>query len=273
MSPWIPLAQGHMGCWTLLAVSPSSPTPSRNNRKLEPGHWRLPLHPGGVPALVQFLRPAPGVHILEGPPAPPFPPERAAGPQPFPAKWSAHLRRLIGPAPGVPGWLRLPGAVGLLRQNGRRVFPSSLCFPPTKGRVRVAARLCSAAWQPGRNLCQKDGGRLARGYKGADLPLLPGFLPGPSFPFLPFLSPSSCTHSGSVSARLPRRAASLPRAGQGWRWEARLLAPEKKEKKKAFQPLLLVRKPEGMRNDPFWRPNDKTPSEGRILQTNDIYLP
>lgn len=110
-------------------------------------------------------------------------PPAAAGPRPFPAKLSAHLPRLIGPAPGVPGWLRLPGTVGLLRQNGRRVFPSPLCFSPTKGRVRVGARLCSAAWQPGRSSCQRDPGRLARGYKGADLPLLPGFLPSLSFPF------------------------------------------------------------------------------------------
>lgn len=256
MSLWVPLAQGQMGGWTHLAVSRSPTTPSRNNRKLEPVHWLLTLQPGGVPALVQFLRPAPGVSVLGGAPAPPFPPTGAAGPKPFPAKSSAHLPRLIGPAPGVPAWLRLPGTtVGLLRQNGRRVFPSPLCFPPTKGRVRVGARLCSAAWQPGRSSCQKDPGRLARGYKGADLPLLPGFLPSLSFPFSPFPSPSSCAHSASVSTRLPRRAASLPRAGQGRRWEARLLAPERKEKKKAFQPLLLVRKPEGMRNDPVWRPN------------------
>lgn len=245
-----------MGRQTRLAVSRSPTTPSRNNRKLEPGHWRLPLRPGGVQALVQFLLPSPGVLVLGGgAPAPRFPPAGAAGPQPFPAKLSAHLQRLIGPTPGVPGWLRLPGAVGLLRQNGRRVFPSPLCFPPTKGRVRVGARLCSAAWQPRRSLCQKDPGRLARGYKGADLPLLPGFLPSLSFPFSPFPSPSSCAHSGSVSARLPRRAASLSRAG--WLWEARLLAPERKGKKKAFQPLLLVRKPEGMRNDPVWRPNSE----------------
>lgn len=126
----------------------------------------------------------------------------------FRAQLRVHSPKLIGPAQEVPGCLRLPGAVGLLRQNGRLVFPSPLCFPPTKGRVRVGPGLCSAAWQPGWSLCQTDRAGLARGSKGADLPLLLGFLPGLSFLFSPFPSSSSCAHSGSISARLPRRAAS-----------------------------------------------------------------
>lgn len=201
------------------------------------GNWSLAtgacpqVGPRGILALVQALRPAPGVRALGVSPAPRFPPARAraAGPHPLPAKLSAHSPRLMGSAPGVPGWPRRPGAAGLLRQNGRRVFPSSLCFPPTKGRVRVGAGLCSAAWQPGWSLCQTGRGGLARGSKGSDLPLFPGFLPGLSFPFGSFPSPSSCAHSGRVSARLPRRAASLRRVGRGWQWGGE--APGKKRKK------------------------------------------
>lgn len=120
----------------------------------------------------------------------------------------SSLDKANGPSSASSWHPRRPETVGLLRQNGRRVFPFPLCFPPTKGRVSVRAGLCSASWRPRRNLCQTGLGGPPRGSKGADLPLLPGSLPGHSFPFSPFPSRSSCAHSGSFSSRLPRKAAS-----------------------------------------------------------------
>ena len=98
-------------------------------------------------------------------------------------------------------------------------------------------------------------GRLSRGSKGADLPPLPRSLR--SFLFRPRLSlPQVPAHIQSgVWASLPRRAVSLCRAGQGWLWEARLLAPERKEKRKSIS--AIAPGPETRRNAewPIWRPN------------------
>lgn len=138
------------------------------------------------------------------------------------------LPKLIGPAPGVPGWPGRPEAVGLLRQNGRRVFPSPLCFPPTKGRVSVAAGLCSVAGRPGRSLCQIRRGGLARGSKGSDLPLLAGSLPGHSFAVSPF--PSQVPAHFQAAARPDCQGQQRPCSGlsRDRSEEARLRAPEKK---------------------------------------------
>lgn len=71
-------------------------------------------------------------------------------------------------------------------KNGRRVFPSPLCFLSTKGRVRVRAGLCSTAWRPRRSQCQTRCGVLSRGSRAQTshrflvprwvLALLPPFL-------------------------------------------------------------------------------------------------
>lgn len=210
---------------------------------------------------------------LEGPPAPAFPPVRAAGAQPVSAKLSASsLVEANRPGSGVPGWPRLPGAVGLLCQNGRRVFPSSLCVAPTKGRVRVAASLCSAAWRPRRSLCQKG----PAGSRRAPRAQTSHRFPGSSRAFLsrsPLSLPEHIQAASGPGCQGERRpCAGRARAGGGRQgsWHRK-----GKKTEKTFQPSLLVRKPEGMRNGPFWRSNHLRydPSEGRTLQTNAICLP
>lgn len=208
----------------------------------------------------------------EGPPAPAFPPVRAAGAPPVSAKLSASsLVQLIGRAPGVPGWPGLPGAVGLLCQNGRRVFPSSLCFAPTKGRVRVAASLCSAAWRPRRSWCQK-GPAGSRGAPRAQTSHRSRVPPGPFFPGRLSLP----ERIQAASRRAAKESGVLVQGGPGLAAGGKALGTGKERKeKKTLQPSLLVRKPEGMRNGPFWRSNHLRydPSEGRTLQTNAICLP
>lgn len=158
------------------------------------------MGPRGGPAFVQVLRPAPGVRVLGVSRAPRFPPAHAAGPQPLPAKLSAHLPRLMGPAPGVPGWSRRPGAVGLLRQNGRRVFPSPLCFPPTKGRVSVRPAFAQPPGGPGRAGAKRAGA----GWRGAPKAQTSHFFPGSSRAFL------SCSRLSLLRVPAHIQAASQP---------------------------------------------------------------
>lgn len=85
MFPCAPSAKGLTGRWTHLSVFPSSTHFGIIGNESRPLALAL-VRPGVVPALVQVLRPAPGVNVLGGSPAPRFPPGRAAGPQPFRAK-------------------------------------------------------------------------------------------------------------------------------------------------------------------------------------------
>lgn len=256
---------------TSRSVSESPPTPSRNNQKVELGQWRLlscgsSRRPGICPGLAPgawCARPGsvPGTAV----------PTRARSWASAPSREiECSLAEANGPGSGSSWLVQASGSCRPPPSKRKTCFSLSFVFPSHKRPGECQAGLCSAAWRPGKSWCQTGRGGLARGSKGADLPLLPGFLPGLSFLFSPFPSPSSCAHSGSVSARVPRRAASFRRAVRGWWWEARL--PERKEKR--LQPSLLVRKPEGKRNASLWRPNvsDQTVWKAELCK-QILYLP
>lgn len=171
-------------------------------------------------------------------------PGEAAGTQRCRAEWSANRS-----AVGVPAWPRLPGVFSLLRQNRRGVF-ASLCFAPTKGWVRVEAGLCSATGRPWRSLCQRRVGSL-----GAPRAQTSHRFPGPSgpffsvlaFPFPKFLHTfSPASGPACQGERCPCAGRARAGCGRQGSWHRK-----GKKKEKAFQPSLLVRKPEGMRNGPF----------------------
>lgn len=160
----------------------------------------------------------------------------------------------MGRAPGVSSWLAQASWRCRPPPSKRKTyfFPLSFVFRSHKrpgawrGRPllsRLAAREALVPNGPGRAGAGAAKKQTSHGFAGSSR----AFLACSRLA----ISPSSCAHWGSESARLPRRAAPLRQADWGWRWEARL----RKEKKKAFQPSLLVRKPEGMRNASVWRPN------------------
>lgn len=146
------------------------------------------------------------------------------------------MPKLIGrPGSGVPGWPRRPGAVGLLLQNGRRVFPSPLCCLRTKGRVRVRAGLCSAAWRPRRSQCQ-TGWADSRGAPGRRPPTdswVPHLVLALPLPFPSFLPTSiqaailpAAKESGVLAQNPPGVAVADKAPGTGERERMRVGGPE-----------------------------------------------
>lgn len=163
------------------------------------------VRPGGVLAFALVLSPAPGRHVLGG---------SQATLQPLPAKLSAYLPRLIA---RLREFLTGPGVQKLSASSVKTedVFFPLLCVSLPQKAGCASGRPSLSRLAAREELVPNQPGRDSAGLRGFRPPTASWVPPGHSSAFSPFPSPSSCTHSGSGSARLPRRAASLPRASQG----------------------------------------------------------
>lgn len=156
------------------------------------------VRPGGVLAFALFLSRDPGVHVLGG---------SWAMPQPLPAK--RRLAEANQPGSGS-SWLAQASRSCRPPPSKRKTcFSLSFVFPSHKRPGARRGRPLLSRLAAGRSLCQIGPGRALGAPRAQTSHCFPGSSPGHSFAFSPFPSPSSCTHSSSRWARLPRRAASL----------------------------------------------------------------